>query len=252
MSPWKWKLCCQQADFHGFQERTERWAGFPIWLFHQLWLVLETFTTSLSERFLHSLVTPARLSSRILPQVHLLKPQKVISKLIYFRLHSTSNLTTWFFWTFIIHAVVLANICVTVGWATFLLGCLLSTFSPPFTVCFQEAFLYTKSRVKFQSRFLFWHLLTSYLPTFGSGIMCFYDTWHVVLEEFPGASQAGSPALWTFHCECYRWLHYIVLLYHARDIFNYFPHIFTYLAIGTPSTFSDAIAKLHCQWHLLL
>lgn len=156
MSPWKWKLCCQQADFHGFQERTERWAGFPIWLFHQLWLVLETFTTSLSERFLHSLVTPARLSSRILPQVHLLKPQKVISKLIYFRLHSTSNLTTWFFWTFIIHAVVLANICVTVGWATFLLGCLLSTFSPPFTVCFQEAFLYTKSRVKFQSRFLFW------------------------------------------------------------------------------------------------
>lgn len=111
---------------------------------------------NLSERFLHSLVTPARLSSRILPQVHLLKPQKVISKLIYFRLHSTSNLTTWFFWTFIIHAVVLANICVTVGWATFLLGCLLSTFSPPFTVCFQEAFLYIKSRVKFQSRFLFW------------------------------------------------------------------------------------------------
>lgn len=250
MSPWKWKLCCQQADFHGFQERTERWAGFPIWLFHQLWLVLETFTTSLSERFLHSLVTPARLSSRILPQVHLLKPQKVISKLIYFRLHSTSNLTTSGLLSYM-----------QLSWPTFvslsaerlssLVVCYLH-FLPLSQFVFKRLFCTLKVESSFSQDFCFDYLLTSYLPTFGSGIMCFYDTWHVVLEEFPGASQAGSPALWTFHCECYRWLHYIVLLYHARDIFNYFPHIFTYLAIGTPSTFSDAIAKLHCQWHLLL
>lgn len=177
------KIMLSTSWFHGFQERTERWAGFPIWLSHQLWLVLETFTTSLSERFLHSLVTPARLSSRILPQVHLLKPQKVISILIYFRLHSTSNLTTWFFWTFLMHAVVLANICVTVGWATFLLGCLLSTFSPPFTVCFQEAFLYTKSRVKFQSRFLFW-LSFDIFPLLGVELCAFVTHDVLCLKNF--------------------------------------------------------------------